>query len=50
MDDVRVESDQAEEEGLVLFVSDEELEAANGRWATAVFTLAACTGLSACPA
>jgi hypothetical protein len=50
MNEVKFNIDQNDEEGIAAEFSDEALEAAAAEWRGAVFTLAACTGLSACPA
>jgi hypothetical protein len=42
--------DRNDEEGFAAEFPDEALETAAAEWSGAVFTLAACTGLSACPA
>jgi hypothetical protein len=49
MTDVVSILDQGELDILTYEVSDEALEASAAEW-SAIFTLAACSGLSACPA
>jgi hypothetical protein len=50
MSEAKFNIDQNDEEDFAAKVSDDALEAAAAEWTGAVFTLAACTGLSACPA
>jgi hypothetical protein len=50
MSEAKFNIDQNDEEDFAAEFSDEALEAAAAEWRGAIFTLAACTGLSACPA
>jgi hypothetical protein len=50
MRDAKFNIDQNCEEGFAAEFSDDALEAAAAEWRGAVYTLAACSGLSACPA
>jgi len=50
MNEAKYNIDQHDEEGFAAEFSDEALEVAAAEWRGAIFTLAACTGLSACPA
>jgi hypothetical protein len=50
MNEARFNKDQNNEEGFAAEFSDEALEAAGADWTRAVYTLAACSGLSVCPA
>jgi hypothetical protein len=50
MSEAKFNIDRNDEEECVAEFSDEALEAAAAEWRGVIFTLAACTGLSACPA
>lgn len=50
MNEAKFNTEQNDEEEFAAEFSDDALEAAAAEWREAVFTLAACTGLSACPA
>jgi len=50
MSEAKFNIDQNNDEDFAAEFSDETLEAAAAEWKGPIFTLAACTGLSACPA
>jgi hypothetical protein len=50
MSEAKFNIDRNAEEECAAEFSDEALEAAAAEWRGPIFTLAACTGLSACPA
>jgi hypothetical protein len=50
MSEAKFNVDQSNEEDFAAEFSDDALEAAAAEWRRAAYTLAACSGLSACPA